>query len=154
MDVRLSGRCIECGHCALFCPESANCLSFLKNDEMVASDDLDMPTASEALNFIKSRRSIRQFKSEPLPQDAFDRIFDAVKNAPTAVNRQPIRWIISLDPEKTKEITNLILCWLREEIFKDPTSQIAIIGASMIAKAKAGEDGLLRARPCRDRSGP
>lgn len=147
MDVRLSGRCIECGHCALFCPESANCLSFLKNDEMVASDDLDMPTASEALNFIKSRRSIRQFKSEPLPQDAFDRIFDAVKNAPTAVNRQPIRWIVSLDPEKTKEITNLILCWLREEIFKDPTSQIAIIGASMIAKAKAGEDGLLRGAP-------
>jgi nitroreductase len=52
-----------------------------------------------------------------------------------------------LDPEKTKEITNLILCWLREEIFKDPTSQIAIIGASMIAKAKAGEDGLLRGAP-------
>ena len=53
MDVRLSGRCIECGHCALFCPESANCLSFLKNDEMVASDDLDMPTASEAIEFYK-----------------------------------------------------------------------------------------------------
>ena len=147
MDVRLAGRCIECGHCALFCPESANCLSFLKNDEMVASADLGMPSASEALNFLKTRRSIRRFKSEPLPQDVFDRIFEAVKNAPTASNRQPVRWIVSSDPEKTVKITNLILCWMREEIFKDPTSQIAIIGAAMIAKAKAGEYGLLRGAP-------
>ncbi len=147
MDVRLSGRCIECGHCALFCPESANCLSFLKNDEMVAAADLAIPESEEALNFIKTRRSIRRFRGDPLPQEVFDRLFEAVKNAPTASNRQPVRWIVSKEPEKTKEITNLILCWMREEIFRDPTSQAAIIGAAMIAKAKAGEDALLRGAP-------
>lgn len=147
MDIRSAGRCIGCGHCALFCPMSANCLSFLKYDRMVAADSLALPDAEEALNFIKTRRSIRCFKSEPLTQEVFDRIFEAVKNAPTASNRQPVRWIVSLEPEKTKEITNLILCWMREEIFKDPTSQTAIIGASMIAKAKTGEDGLLRGAP-------
>ncbi len=147
IDIRTSARCIKCGHCVIFCPESANSLSFLNKEEMVSVSDLAMPSSTEALNFIKTRRSIRQFKSEPLMQDVFDKIFDAVKNAPTASNSQPVRWIVSSEPEKTKEITNLILCWMREEIFKDPMSQTAIIGAAMIAKAKEGEDALLRGAP-------
>ena len=36
---------------------------------------------------------------------------------------------------------------MREEIFKDPTSQLALLGAHMIAKAKEGTDGLLRGAP-------
>ena len=147
MDVRASANCIECGHCALFCPENANFLSFLKNEEMRAASVLKMPSAEEAINFIKTRRSIRSFKITPISPEVFDQIFDTVKFAPTASNRQPVRWIVSADPEKTKEITNLILCWMREEIFKDPTSRISFIGASMIAKAKAGEDALLRGAP-------
>lgn len=147
MDVRASANCIECGHCALFCPENANFLSFLKNEEMRAASVLKMPSAEEAINFIKTRRSIRSFKITPISPEVFDHIFDTVKFAPTASNRQPVRWIVSADPEKTKEITNLILCWMREEIFKDPTSRISLIGASMIAKAKAGEDALLRGAP-------
>lgn len=147
MDPKASAHCIECGHCALFCPESANCLSFMGNEEMLAVSGLKMPSAEEAINFIKTRRSIRSFRKEPLSQEVFDQIFDAVKLAPTASNQQPVRWVVSVEPEKTKEITNLILCWMREEIFKDPTSRISLIGAAMIAKAKAGEDGLLRGAP-------
>ena len=147
MDVRGSANCIECCHCALFCPESANSLSFLNNEEMEKASGIKMPSAEEAMNFIKTRRSIRRFKKEPLSREIFDQIFDAVKLAPTASNQQPVRWIVSEDPEKTKEITNLILCWMREEIFKDPTSRISLIGASMIAKAKTGEDALLRGAP-------
>lgn len=147
MEAKASMRCIECGHCALFCPESANSLSFLKNEDMKVAASLNMPSPEEAVNFIKTRRSIRRFKSEPLSQEIFNDIFESVKIAPTASNKQPVRWVVSADPEKTKEITNLILCWMREEIFKNPTSRISLIGAGMIAKAKVGEDGLLRGAP-------
>ena len=147
MDIRASARCIECGHCALFCPESADCLSFLKNEDMKAVSSLKMPSAEEAVNFIKTRRSIRRFKNEELSQEILNEIFESVGIAPTASNMQPVRWVISADPKKTKEITNLILCWMREEIFKNPMSRISLVGASMIAKAKAGEDGLLRGAP-------
>lgn len=147
MEIKASAHCIECGHCALFCPVSANCLSFQKNEEMISVSGLKMPQAEEAINFLKTRRSIRRFRKEPLSQEVFDQIFDAVKLAPTASNQQPVRWAVTVDPEKTKEVTNLILCWMREEIFKDPTSRISMIGASMIAKARTGEDGLLRGAP-------
>lgn len=147
IDEKKKGRCIECGHCVLFCPAGAGELSFIKRDELLALSDIEIPSHNAALNLIKSRRSIRKFKKEALPRDTFERIFDAVRQAPTAVNLQPVRWVVTRTPEKTAEVTNLILCWLRELIFRDPISQGAVIGASLIAKAKAGEDAVLRGAP-------
>jgi len=39
---------------------------------------------------IRSRRSIRHFKTDPIPQDVIERIMDAATWAPSAMNRQ--RW--------------------------------------------------------------
>lgn len=140
-------KCIRCGHCALFCPESANSLSFLRSEDMLPASELKLPSVEEALDLIKSRRSIRRFKEDSLAPETFNKIFEAASMAPTASNSQQVRWVVSADREKTKAIADLILCWMREAIFKDPTSRIALVGASMIAKAKAGEDGLLRGAP-------
>lgn len=144
---RRAGRCIRCGQCVLFCPTCADTLSFMKDDRLVAAADIPMPTEEQAENLLKTRRSVRLFKDEPLTRESFEKIFETVREAPTAVNYQPVRWVTTLEPVKTKEVTNLILCWLREEIFKDPTSPSALLGAAMIAKAKEGEDALLRGAP-------
>ena len=142
-----AGRCIGCGQCVLNCPACANELSFLKDSELARAEGLKLPSAEEALNLIMSRRSVRMFKDELITRETFEKLFNAVRQAPTAVNSQNVRWIVTLDPAKTKEVTNLILCWFREEIFKNPTSRAALLGAAMIAKAKEGEDRLLRGAP-------
>lgn len=147
MSEKHSGRCIQCAQCVLFCSAYADTLSFMDHGKIVRSEDIVMPTAEQAENLLKTRRSIRKFKDERIPRELFARIFETVRQAPTAVNYQPVRWVVSDDPEKTKEITNLILCWFREEIFKNPTDPGALLGAAMIAKAKAGEDALLRGAP-------
>lgn len=140
-------RCINCGQCALFCPTCAAEQISMPEESLVLTKELALPSAEEGLNLLKTRRSIRKFKEENLSRETFDKIFKAVKQAPTAVNRQPVRWIVSADMKRTKEIQNLVLCWLREEIFKDPLSRPALIGAAAIAKAKNGEDILLRGAP-------
>lgn len=147
INPRMASHCFECGHCALFCPACANSLDFLKEEDMVKVSDIKTPSEEEALNLLASRRSTRRFKPDPLSKEHFAKIMEAVRMAPTACNDQPVRWIISSDPEKTKEITNLILCWLRGEIFEDPTARTSLVAAHMIALAKAGEDGLLRGAP-------
>lgn len=147
IDEKKEGRCIECGHCVLFCPASANELSFMKADGLTAAADIEMPSQNAALNLIKTRRSIRNFKKEVLPRDTFDRIFNAVSQAPTAVNLQPVRWVVTETPEKTAEAANLALCWFREIISSDPISPLAVLGAALIARAKAGEDAILRGAP-------
>lgn len=147
MPRSLGGHCIECGHCELFCPSGAAHISCVKSAELVNSESIKLPSAEEALNFLRTRRSIRNFKEEAVPEDVVRRILDTVKSAPSACNAQTVRWIVSGSREKTHDITKLALEWLRGEIFKDPTSRLGILGVAIMAQAKQGRDVLLRAAP-------
>ena len=123
VEEKRAGRCIGCGQCVMMCPSCADELSFMKDAQTVRAAELKLPSEEEALNLIMSRRSVRMFKDETIPRETFEKLFNVVRQAPTAVNSQNVRWIVTLDPAKTKEVTNLILCWFREEIFKNPTSR-------------------------------
>lgn len=147
MDAKEIRNCIKCGHCVLFCPSCADSLSFQKNEELAEVSGLAMPSKKEGLNLLKTRRSIRCFKEGPVPKEVLAEIFEAVRMAPTASNSQMVRWIVSDDPEKTKEIVNLILRWLHDEMNKKTTSRLSLIASLMIEKAKEGKDGLLRGAP-------
>ena len=54
---------------------------------------LSVPEAAAA------RRSIRAYRPEPIPREDFERIFDAVRLAPSAFNVQPWRFFVVTDPE-------------------------------------------------------
>jgi nitroreductase len=53
---------------------------------------------------IKKRKSIRQYKSDPIPDDVLSRILDAGRIAPSAKNIQPWRFIVVKDPEVKRKI--------------------------------------------------
>ncbi|MDO5562130.1 MAG: nitroreductase family protein [Synergistaceae bacterium] len=142
-----SESCIECGQCVVFCPASANSLSFMDADKLIRAADLSMPEPEAALNLLKTRRSIRKFQNKTVSSDVLEKIFGAVRMAPTACNDQTVRWIVSGSPENTKEIVDIMHKWLREEIFKDPMSELGRFGAAILARARAGDDILLRGAP-------
>jgi nitroreductase len=52
----------------------------------------------EFYDVIKTRRSIRSYKSEPVSEAVLDRILDAARIAPSGSNRQPWRFIVVRDP--------------------------------------------------------
>ncbi|MFH0896951.1 MAG: nitroreductase family protein [Candidatus Bathyarchaeota archaeon] len=47
---------------------------------------------------IRGRRSIRSYKSDPVPQEVLNRVLDAARWAPSAGNRQSWEFIIVSDP--------------------------------------------------------
>jgi nitroreductase len=47
---------------------------------------------------IKARRSIRQFKAEPIGEDALEVLLDAARWAPTASNQQRWRFVVVTSP--------------------------------------------------------
>ncbi|RME71173.1 MAG: nitroreductase family protein [Chloroflexi bacterium] len=51
-------------------------------------------TAEEMLAFIKSRRSIRRYRDEPVPGKVIRRVLEAATWAPSAHNRQPWRFAV------------------------------------------------------------
>ena len=48
---------------------------------------------------IKTRRSVRDYSSRPIPSDAMERLRDALRLAPSACNLQPWRFIFVTDAE-------------------------------------------------------
>src|SRR5512139_2189033 len=54
------------------------------------------------IDLLKSRRSIRAYKPDPIPDDAIQKIIEAARWAPSGANAQPWEFILVKDPA-TKE---------------------------------------------------
>ena len=52
----------------------------------------------------RSRRSVRRFRTGPVPDAAIQRIVDAGRLAPSGANRQPWRFVVVDDPQLKREI--------------------------------------------------
>ena len=54
----------------------------------------DNPHQTDLLAWLESRRSVRRFRPEPVPQDQLRRVLEAATWAPSAHNRQPWRFAV------------------------------------------------------------
>ena len=58
---------------------------------------------NETLETMWKRRSIRKYKSNPIPEDDLNLILEAARRAPTGANRQNWRMILVTDPDLKKK---------------------------------------------------
>jgi nitroreductase len=58
----------------------------------------------ETLDFILSRRTIRQFKAEAIPEALLRDLVNAARLAPSASNRQPLEFLVVNDPSVCKKL--------------------------------------------------
>ena len=104
-------RCISCGHCVAVCPTGA-----LSNSRVTGCLPLnkDLRVSAEALEqFLKMRRSVREFKSAPVPREALERVIDTARWAPSAGNRQRVCWLVVETPETIKRLAGLVVDFFR-----------------------------------------
>jgi len=62
---------------------------------------------------IKSRRSVRKFKKDAIPKDLVEKIIEAGRFAPSALNRQPWRFIVIEDAQLIDELFGLARARIR-----------------------------------------
>ena len=60
--------------------------------------------AEDFFQVIKSRRSVRKFKSTPIPEEHITKILDAARSAPTSGNQQPWKFVVIQDKAKIDEL--------------------------------------------------
>ncbi len=58
----------------------------------------------EVFEAISSRRSIRSYKSEPVPEEKIEKLLEAARLAPSAANRQNWKFVIVGDGEIKKKL--------------------------------------------------
>jgi nitroreductase len=136
--------CLECGHCVAVCPHDA--LSHIRipiEQSPAIRKDLDL-NEPQAVQFLRSRRSVRHFKDKPVEAARIQRLIETARYAPTAGNGQLVEWLVINDRSRIKEIAGLTINWLRE-LIKNPqvianTPYLAVA----VAAWDAGNDSVLR----------
>lgn len=61
----------------------------------------------DAIEALKTRRSIRAFKKEPVDAGIIQEMVDCARLAPSARNVQPWEFVVVRDPEKLRELAHL-----------------------------------------------
>ena len=59
------------------------------------------------IDLILTRRSVRQYEDKDIPEDVMTQILEAGRQAPSAVNKQPIHFIIVKDHELSNKFSNM-----------------------------------------------
>ena len=59
------------------------------------------------LELIKKRRSVRNYRPDPVAKDLLEKIVDAGRLAATAINIQPWEFIVIIDPGRRKELAGI-----------------------------------------------
>ena len=103
--------CNSCYHCVAICPQGA-----ITVDDLELSENLLYKpsfTSDEYLNFIKNKRSVRQYKKQDIDRSKIERIIEAGRYSPTGGNRQPVHFLI-ITKESMKTLTELTLKALKK----------------------------------------
>jgi len=101
--------CMECGHCVAVCPVNAiNLKTFPVEQVIEITKDFKLPSYKTLLNLIMKRRSVRQFKEDPIPDDLWKKLLEVGRYAPTGHNDQLVHFTIVRDPERLNQFSDEI----------------------------------------------
>ena len=142
-----SDRCVQCGHCMAVCPHEALLLEGVTREELepVEPSRNSSPDALRAL--IRSRRSIRLFRDEPIEQSVIEQVLDTARWAPSGKNVQPVRYTVLSGKERVREVAEQSIAYFRLFTQEQP-EMAAAWGAFGLVKAwDAGNDMVLRDAP-------
>lgn len=92
-----SSVCMECGHCFAICPAEAIDMPEYDTVDCRELGSLAEIDSDKLLLAMKSRRSIRQFRDEPVEEEKLLKVIEAGRYAPTAKNSQDISYIVLQD---------------------------------------------------------
>jgi nitroreductase/NAD-dependent dihydropyrimidine dehydrogenase PreA subunit len=105
--------CIRCGHCVAVCPKGA-----IDHEAMKASDCLPIQkklllSAEHAEHFLRSRRSIRNYKDAPVEREKLERLITIASHAQTGHNEQPVKWLVIYEKEKVHQLAEQVIAWMK-----------------------------------------
>ena len=108
--------CIACGHCVAACPHRAidNIKSPISNQADIES--FPIVDAKTAEYFLRSRRSIRCYKSKPVPKEKLLELVNIAHYAPTASNSQGIAYVIVENKNILEKATKVVYEWMEQQL--------------------------------------
>jgi len=140
--------CINCGHCFSFCPFGSIELSTMNAKGAMRLDHSKLPSAEQAELFLKGRRSIRNYKDQPLENESIEKLIDVARYAPSGINRQPVDWLAINSKEKVHELAGSVVSWMEELLRANSPLAESLNFKFLVGSWKNGDDKICRGAPC------
>lgn len=103
--------CNICGHCVAICPEDAIITKDL--DDVETFPGIDSPEtivdSEKLLRLLRAKRSIRKYKTKKVPRELLEKVFEAMRYAPSASNARSWRYVILSDSEKIQDLHDQVV---------------------------------------------
>jgi nitroreductase/NAD-dependent dihydropyrimidine dehydrogenase PreA subunit len=139
--------CIRCGHCVAVCPHGALDHTEVPLAACTTIDKALVVSSAQADQFLRSRRSVRQFKKKPVEKATLQRLIETARYAPTASNTQLVEWLVIDDPQRLHAIAAQAIDWMRA-LLQDPKAPKMPYYPVLVKAWDAGVDSVLRSAPC------
>ncbi len=106
--------CVKCLHCAAICPTEAIAFPGLSCEPMVPWEPGETAFL-QTKNMMLTRRSIRNFKKDPVPRSVIEEVLRTSDFAPSARNQQPQSWLVVHKPETVAKVMKLVVEWVENK---------------------------------------
>lgn len=93
-----------------------------KNGSSTRSSRLMSTTTSDLHTFLRTRRSIRRFKPDPVPDSVIENILTTATFAPSAHHRQPWRFVVLKDPNTRTKLAEAMAVDFERDLTADGVS--------------------------------
>lgn len=139
--------CLKCGHCIAVCPTGAFSLNWLNPDQCPPVRREPVLTEQQVEQLLRRRRSIRNYKDQPVERAKLAKLLEIACYAPSAKNNQPWHWTVVEDPVQTRRLAGMVVDWMRIVIKQYP-QQAQLRGFTRVVSAwDAGEERICRGAP-------
>ena len=137
--------CIQCGHCVAICPYSAfdHAMAPLVNQSPLPQHPVFGPI--EAERFLRSRRSVRNFKKNPVQRVLLSQLVNIARFAPSAGNSQGISYLIVDNPATLELVSEATTNWITSD--SSGSRRMRYYKVFVEKYAKEGIDVILRNAP-------
>ena len=142
--------CIRCGHCVAACPTEAIQVRSVRAVPFPEGRPAQPVTPEDLLVLMRYRRSVRQMRDEPVPEEAIKGIIQAASTAPTAGNVRAIRVTVIQDAALRRALLGRclvfyrrLLRWLANPLMRPLARVFARRQAEMLPRAVRALTGVV-----------
>jgi nitroreductase/Pyruvate/2-oxoacid:ferredoxin oxidoreductase delta subunit len=139
--------CIRCGHCVAICPHGAMTHAIMKPEECLSVNDDWLLGPEQVEHFLRYRRSIRNYKKQPVEQEVLTNLINVARFAPSGHNLQPVKWLVIYERDEVQRMAKLVIDWMRH-LIKEESPLVAAMNLNRVVSFyDAGQDNICRNAP-------
>jgi nitroreductase len=139
--------CNNCGHCVVVCPTGALAHHTMRPEDCPEIRNELLIDLEQAEQFLRSRRSIRNYKDKRVERDKLNKLIQVSGYAPSAHNVRPVHFLVIEDKTEVRRLSGLVVDWMRVTIKEAPALARTFDFDRLVALWDRGKDPICRNAP-------